>query len=286
MKVTLFAHTVGLMVTGILWASLLAARGAEGLSWDARTKHYAAKPGDTNALLFFSVTNLTASNVVIQSVRPSCGCTIATLPAQPWIITPKGDGRFQLAVDLTGKRGTLNKHIAVDSSAGRDVLALQIQVPDPPSKNTDGRTRNLMAALADRQAVFQGACGSWSRGARQKQTRRGLVRRRLRDLPRCQSSRLDGAGVEGKTGPGASRVLARLDGQRQGGNLNASIRRGRRGAANGRPNQVARGLPDFIRRRGFESRRRVRAGEVKAAGGDILLRTDKSLWCFGAGAKP
>jgi len=151
-----------LLAGGLLALRLCAAEtpppAPEALAWDATTKEHAAKLGDTNAIIFYSVTNQTSSNVIIRAVRPSCGCTIAKLPAQPWIIPPGSNGQFQLTVDLRGKRGTLNKFIAVDTTAGYKALVLRVQIPDAPNAALDSRGKNLMAALADRQAVFKGAC--------------------------------------------------------------------------------------------------------------------------------
>ena len=56
----------------------------EPLAWDAISKEFIAKPGDTNANFTFSVTNVSATEVVINNVRPSCGCTVASLPSKPW----------------------------------------------------------------------------------------------------------------------------------------------------------------------------------------------------------
>jgi cytochrome c5 len=147
------------------WAQTAPAVDARELVWDATTKEYEAKIGDTKAVVSFSLTNLTPSEVVIRAVRPSCGCTIASLPAQPWIIPSQGNGQFQLTVDLRGKRGTLNKYITVDASTGAKILILRIKIPDQPGNTLNaatalmnGRTRNLAAALGDRQTVFKGTC--------------------------------------------------------------------------------------------------------------------------------
>jgi hypothetical protein len=84
---TFTGHSAFLSVTLVLILSHVPALGEESkrgtlstasLAWDAVTKEYQAKLGDTNAIITYSVTNLTTSNVTIRSVRPSCGCTVAT----------------------------------------------------------------------------------------------------------------------------------------------------------------------------------------------------------------
>jgi mono/diheme cytochrome c family protein len=147
-----------------LWAQMTPGLDSGGLAWDAVTKEYEAKIGETSAVVSFRVTNVNSTAAVIRAVRPSCGCTIARVPAQPWIIPPQGNGQFQLVVDLRGKRGTLNKYITVDASTGTKILVLRVKIPDPPGGSlqaanaVNGRTRNLAVALGDRQAVFKGTC--------------------------------------------------------------------------------------------------------------------------------
>lgn len=128
------------------------------LIWDATSKVYEPKAGDTNGVITYSVTNTTETNITIRMVRPSCGCTVAKLPAIPWVIPAKGDSQMELLIDLRGKRGTLNKHIAVDTAVGFQVLTLQVKIPPVPGSKADARVQNQKLALADRQAVFKGTC--------------------------------------------------------------------------------------------------------------------------------
>jgi mono/diheme cytochrome c family protein len=129
----------------------------EALVWDDMVKEHVAKPGETNVAFIFSVTNVSPAEVVIHALRPSCGCTAAKLPSQPWRLGPGAGGQIQVAMDIQGTRGLLQKHIIVDTSAGQKLLVLKINVPDAPAA-TDARSRNLVVALADRQAVFKNEC--------------------------------------------------------------------------------------------------------------------------------
>jgi mono/diheme cytochrome c family protein len=131
------------------------------LVWDSMNKEYKASLGDTNAILTFSVTNTSAAQAVIRSVRPSCGCTIATVPSNPWILAPGESGQFKINTDLRGKRGALKKYIVVDSTQGYQLIHMTVMIPaqQSASGNLDSmRGRNMMVALADRQAVFKGSC--------------------------------------------------------------------------------------------------------------------------------
>jgi mono/diheme cytochrome c family protein len=88
--------------------------GPEPLVFDALLKEHVAKEGETQALLNFSLTNISSMEVVINNVRTSCGCTVPTLPSRPWRLPPGASGSFGVAVDLRGKFGILTKSVFVD----------------------------------------------------------------------------------------------------------------------------------------------------------------------------
>ncbi len=126
---------------------------SEPLAWDAVTKTYEAKPGETEAKFFFSATNISAADVVVERVQTSCGCTIAEIPDQPWILKPHEDGKIDVTVNLAGKSGTLLKTITVYFSRG-DPKVLTIR-PILPEMSSAERLRNQEIAQKDRQKVFQ-----------------------------------------------------------------------------------------------------------------------------------
>lgn len=128
---------------------------AQGLKWDAVSKTYNAKSGETNALLKFGVTNVSTAEITINSVRTSCGCTVAKLPTLPWRLAAGANGEVEVNVDLRGKRGTLNKTISVDTTAGFTLLVVAVNIPEPSE-----RERNQMLALADPLAIFRNDCAS------------------------------------------------------------------------------------------------------------------------------
>ncbi len=133
------------------------------LAWDAESKDYAAKAGDTNAYFTFNLTNITSSDVLISSVRTSCGCTVAKLPQQPWTVGPGTNGPIAVTVNLLGKSGTIVKTITVDTSAGTKMLMVKVAIPPAGPVTMAGnmdRIRNAQLALADRQAVFKGECAN------------------------------------------------------------------------------------------------------------------------------
>lgn len=129
------------------------------LAWDADSKEYQAKVGDTNAHFTFWLTNVCDKEVLVNSVRTSCGCTVAKLPETPWHIAPGSNGPISVTVDLRGKRGKIVKTITADTTAGVKSLLVSILIPvDPAFEAQMNRSQNMQLALADRQIVFRGDC--------------------------------------------------------------------------------------------------------------------------------
>lgn len=123
----------------------------------------------TNLTELITVTNITTvtnsitpASVTILSVRPSCGCTTAQLPEQPWTIPPGTNGQIGVTVNLEGKNGTLFKYVDVATDKGIKRLYVRITVLPPvvPAMTDADRERGVAAAKVDRQAVFKGDCAS------------------------------------------------------------------------------------------------------------------------------
>lgn len=130
------------------------------LQWDQVEKEFHAQPGELHAPFTFAVTNVSGTNVVINWVRPSCGCTVAKLPPTPWTLKPGDGGLIELGVDLRGKYGLLSKYVSVDTSEGQKMLLIKVHIPNQPAApaGMDSRARNMQLAMADRQVVFRGDC--------------------------------------------------------------------------------------------------------------------------------
>jgi mono/diheme cytochrome c family protein len=133
------------------------------LAWDELTKAVDAAADQAQAHFTFSLTNISAGNVAIVSVHPSCGCTTAQLPPMPWMLAPGANGQINLTVNLAGKSGTLFKSVNIATDKGSKTLTLRINILPPLIRNTmtdAERERGLMAAKADRQAVFKNDCAT------------------------------------------------------------------------------------------------------------------------------
>lgn len=131
---------------------------------DKDVKEYTAKPGEISAQFDFTLTNLSTNSVTVNEVRTSCGCTVAKLPSQPWVLEPGTNGQIHVTVDLRGKRGQITKLVYVYGTTGTKTLTVKVDIPDGPAGAPPGtmvdRTKNIQVATADRQAVFKNDCAS------------------------------------------------------------------------------------------------------------------------------
>ena len=150
------------------------AANPNALKWDAETKEYHAKAGDLSAAFTFTVTNVSSSEVAINRLSTSCGCTVAQLPTTPYKLAPGSNVSINVTMDLRGKFGQVTKTVNVDSTAGFKALLVKADIPQPQTAAIAGprnataapavnnamadRAKNIQNALADRQAVFKGDC--------------------------------------------------------------------------------------------------------------------------------
>lgn len=142
---------------------------ANVLTFDADSKTVEVKSGEIEAKFTFYFTNVSSSEVSINALRPSCGCTAAKLPETPWKIAPGGNGPISATMNVAGSYGFKTKGLTVETSAGNKFLTLMAKLPDAPTvpvasatngapsmKRTEAeRAKNLQAALADRQKPLQ-----------------------------------------------------------------------------------------------------------------------------------
>lgn len=133
-------------------------------AWDQLQKATDATNGQDFARFAFNFTNISQGQATILSVRPSCGCTTAELPATPWTLPAGTNGQIKLTVNLAGKTevaGALFKYADVATDKGSKRLVLRINIlpapPMPPMSEAE-RAAGIAAAKADRQAVFKGDC--------------------------------------------------------------------------------------------------------------------------------
>src|SRR6185312_13822873 len=123
------------------------------------------KTNETHGHLFFSVTNVSSSEVTIDGVATSCGCTVATLPSKPWKLAPKQNGRIEVLVDVRGRTGTLTKQVNIASPTAPKTLTVSVTIPAGSfgggmTPAMGDRLRNQESSAVDRQAVFKTDCAT------------------------------------------------------------------------------------------------------------------------------
>ena len=130
---------------------------------DAASKEYSAQPGEMKHVFVFRIANASPeAPLVIHRVNPSCGCSIAKTPAQPWRLAPGESGEFSIEISFPGKSGVVTKTATIETDRGRKIVSFQVTIPklELPPGPEGVRLRNLEKAAADRQAVFKGDCAS------------------------------------------------------------------------------------------------------------------------------
>ncbi|MBM3846056.1 MAG: DUF1573 domain-containing protein [Verrucomicrobia bacterium] len=132
---------------------------SNSLSWDAESKEFKAKAGETNAYFTFYLTNVCDKEVLVNGIRTSCGCTAAKLPSTPWKLAPGEGGPISVTMDIRGKHGRSSKSVTVDTTAGTKSLLVTAIIPQPEGDPTQmNRSQNMQLAMTDRQVVFRGDC--------------------------------------------------------------------------------------------------------------------------------
>lgn len=140
-------------------------KAAQPLAWDAMSKSLTCKAGQKFAEFTFTATNISPRPVIVLGAQTTCGCTVAKLPAQPWVLAPKASGRIHVTVDLANKVGRVSKGVMIVlSNAPPETLSVEADVsvllPPPPVMSERDRMRNVQIARSNAQAIFKGSCAS------------------------------------------------------------------------------------------------------------------------------
>lgn len=133
MKTKFFCGVLLAMAFQLMAAPPEAPSASTALKCDADLKECVLKPGETSATFTFVVTNVSNSEVAINRLHTSCGCTVAQLPTTPYKLQPGANVEIDVAMDLRGKSGVITKTVTIDSTAGGKVLLVRANIP------TDGK---------------------------------------------------------------------------------------------------------------------------------------------------
>ena len=131
------------------------------LAFDKETKEVSVVNGTGAANFSFNLTNISSGDVTISFVQTSCGCTVAKLPSQPWVLKPNDHGEISATMQLGGvpPGGNKTKTLTVNSDKGSKVLYVKANIlQEAAAMSETDRTNNIKMATADRQAVFRGDC--------------------------------------------------------------------------------------------------------------------------------
>lgn len=151
------------LAAAMLFAHSIAA--AQPLAWDATAKGLTCQAGQKFAQFTFTATNVSANPVIVMGAQTTCGCTVAKLPSQPWVLAPGANGQIQVTVDLTDKVGTVGKGVMVVlSNAPPETLSVEAKIsallPPPPMMSEQDRARNTQIARANARAIFKSSCAN------------------------------------------------------------------------------------------------------------------------------
>ena len=106
------------------------------LTWDADSKEYALKAGETSATYTFNATNVSTAEISITALRTSCGCTVAQLPTTPYKLAPGSNVAINVTMDLSNKQGLITKSVNVETSVGGKTLLVRANVPTETKTET------------------------------------------------------------------------------------------------------------------------------------------------------
>jgi mono/diheme cytochrome c family protein len=130
------------------------------LVWDAEEKKTEVTRGTTRTSFTFGVRNVSREPVIVTAMRSTCGCTIPKLPEKmPWTLAPGSRHEIVVVMELAGKRGAVDKSVALITDHGWKSLGVRVDITEPPAAENN-RERNLQLAMANRQSVLQGSCAA------------------------------------------------------------------------------------------------------------------------------
>lgn len=102
------------------------------ITWDADTRAYVVKPGETHASFVFTLKNVSSDLLTIDDIHPVNEFVTVGGPQLPWRLKPGMSADVKLDVDLRDKFGVGTAPIEVLSSVGSKTLTLKITYPPRP----------------------------------------------------------------------------------------------------------------------------------------------------------
>jgi hypothetical protein len=105
------------------------------IQWIDSAQDYGSITEGQRLALSFHFKNSGDKPLVIESVKPTCGCTIANYPKEP--IAPGEEGEITGEFDSNGREGLQHKHMTVRSNVAQQAQDISFQVNVLPRRNAN-----------------------------------------------------------------------------------------------------------------------------------------------------
>lgn len=112
-------------------------RQLTSIKWIDSLRNFGKINEGQKVALSFKFKNTGAKPLVIESVKPSCGCTVADYPREP--VQPGEEGEITGEFDSDGRQGQQHKEITVTSNTpdGSQKLIFEVDVTARPPETSN-----------------------------------------------------------------------------------------------------------------------------------------------------
>jgi hypothetical protein len=105
------------------------------IQWIDSARDFGSITEGQRLALSFRFKNTGDKPLVIESVKPTCGCTIADYPKEP--VAPGGEGEITGEFDSNGREGMQHKHMTVRLNVAQQAQDISFQVNVLPRKSAN-----------------------------------------------------------------------------------------------------------------------------------------------------
>ena len=116
-----------LFIAAIAGLATIAAQNAPEIKFNVSVHDFGTFPEETGKVSYtFEFTNSGQSDLIVQNVRASCGCTTPDWTKTP--VKPGETGFVEVTYNASGRPGAFTKTITVTTNAGEEVLTIKGEV--------------------------------------------------------------------------------------------------------------------------------------------------------------
>jgi hypothetical protein len=125
-----------LFIAAVAGFTTVVAQGAPEIQFKDLVHDFGTFPEETGKVsCIFEFTNTGKSDLILQNVKASCGCTTPDWTKTP--VKPGEKGFVEATYNSTGRPGAFNKQITVTTNAGEERLTIKGEVTPKPPKVED-----------------------------------------------------------------------------------------------------------------------------------------------------